>query len=96
MVRSLHRMNLALTYKERGEFERALAIYEKAEEEFPFEPQIPNDRGLLLMGAGRRAEAMAAFETALDRDDEFLDTLENLGAYARLEGDWEAALKWFG
>ncbi|MEN8148892.1 MAG: tetratricopeptide repeat protein [Planctomycetota bacterium] len=90
-----HRMNLALTFKERGEFERALATYEAAEKEFPFEPQIPNDRGLLLMGAGRRAEAMAAFETALDRDDEFLDTLENLGAYARLEGDHEAALEWF-
>jgi tetratricopeptide (TPR) repeat protein len=91
-----HRMNLALTFKERGDLERALAVYEEAEEEFPFEPQIPNDRGLLLMGVGRRAEAMAAFETALDRDDEFLDTLENLGAYARLEGDYDAALKWFG
>jgi len=91
----VHRMNLALTLKERGEFEKSLAVYQAAEEEFPFEPQIPNDRGLLLMGGGRTEEALAAFREALERDDEFLDTLENLGAYALLAGDAKAAIGWF-
>jgi tetratricopeptide (TPR) repeat protein len=90
-----HLMNLALTKKEEGRFEEALALYQKAEAEFPFEPRIPNDRGLLLMGMGRHEEAYKAFEVALERDDEFLDTLENLGAYARLRGEFEESLKWF-
>jgi len=90
-----HRMNLALTLKEQGRFDEALAIYEKAEEEFPFEPQVPNDRGLLLMGKGRHEDAFDAFREALSRDDEFLDTLENLGAYALLRGDEGAAITWF-
>jgi len=64
----VHQANLALIMKERNRPEAALKIYEEAEERFAFEPQIPNDRGLLLMGLGRREEAFKAFETALERD----------------------------
>ena len=90
-----HTANLALIRKELGDPEGALALYADAEKEFPFEPQIPNDRGLMLMGLGRDEEALAAFRAALERDDEFLDALENLGAYTRLKGDLDASLSYF-
>lgn len=90
-----HTTNLALVLKDLGRPEEALALYREAEEAFPFVAQIPNDRGLLLMGLGRTEEAWAAFREALDRDPGFLDTLQNMGAYSRLEGDLEAALEWF-
>jgi tetratricopeptide (TPR) repeat protein len=91
----VHQANLALIMKERNRPEDALRIYEAAEERFPFEAQIPNDRGLLLMGLGRTEEAFAAFHAALERDSEFLDALENLGAYSLLSGDAEAAVGYF-
>lgn len=91
----VHRANLALIMKERNRPDEAVKIYEEAEELFPYEAQIPNDRGLLLMGLGRTEEAFAAFRTALDRDSEFLDALENLGAYSLLGGDAEAAIGYF-
>jgi tetratricopeptide (TPR) repeat protein len=91
----VHLANLGLILKERGRAEEALGIYEAAEAEFPFEPQIPNDRGLLLMGFGRDKEAFAAFQVALERDSEFLDALENLGAYSLLAGDAAGAVRYF-
>jgi len=36
-----------------------------------------------------------AFETALERDSEFLDALENFGAYSLLAGDADAAVTYF-
>jgi tetratricopeptide (TPR) repeat protein len=81
--------------KERDRPEDALRIYVEAEESFSFEAQIPNDRGLLLMGLGRTEEAFEAFQIALEGDSEFLDALENLGAYTLLGGDPAKAIGYF-
>jgi superkiller protein 3 len=90
-----HTANLALVEKELGRPERGVELYLEAEERFPFNARLANDRGLLLMGLGREDEAIAAFEKALNRDPEFLDALENLGAYSRLRGDRDAAVTRF-
>ena len=90
-----HTANLALVEKELGNPDRAVALYLEAEEAFPFNARLPNDRGLLLMGLGREEEALGAFREALDRDPEFLDALENMGAYSRLRGEYDAAKRSF-
>ncbi|MCU0727892.1 MAG: tetratricopeptide repeat protein [Planctomycetes bacterium] len=87
--------NLALVEREAGNVEEALRIYREAEEQYPLEPQIPNDRGLLLMGLGRQDEALAAFHLALERDGDCLEALENLGSYTLLGGDAAGAIPWF-
>jgi tetratricopeptide (TPR) repeat protein len=90
-----YRTNLAVIERDAGNPEEALAIFTAAEEQYPIEPQIPNDRGLLLMGLGRREEAMAAFRLALERDEDCLDALENLGSYTLLGGDPTGAIPFF-
>lgn len=91
-----HTANLAIVMKETGRIEQAIELYRGAAERFPFEPQILNDLGLLYMGIGRKAEGMKAFRDALEIDPESLDSLENLGSFARLDGRLEEALEYYG
>ncbi|NBC31742.1 MAG: methyltransferase domain-containing protein [Alphaproteobacteria bacterium] len=73
------RFVFALQLLERGDGEAAIDLILQAEELAPDWPPFPFRRGELLMAAGRRDEAVAAFKRCLQRD-----AADRLGAVIKL------------
>ena len=87
--------NLALALRWSGQNEPARAAYTRAEGFSPYDPQIRNDHGLLLLVMGLDAEARSRFEDAHSVDERHNDGLENLGFMDRELNDLAGAERWF-
>jgi Flp pilus assembly protein TadD len=73
---------------DRGDAQTAIADLERAARLAPEASEVQNHLGLAYAAAGRRGDALAAFERAVDLDCDNAAAQENLAA-ARLRG-WEA------
>lgn len=90
-----HQANYALALRWSGRYEDSRKAYEKAEKLAPYDAQIRNDHGLLLLVMGLDDLARARFEEAHEVDDRHNDGVENLAFMEREKGDLEAAERWF-
>jgi Flp pilus assembly protein TadD len=77
-VYSVH-MNLAMLFKNRGNFEGARKELEAAMALKPFSPEPPNDLGVLSLMLGQPREAEKWFRKALEIDPSDVSTRINLG-----------------
>lgn len=81
----------------RGEFAEAERMLQLASEREPEQPEIWKTLGLVHMGAGRAAEAAAAFDHALHLDPEhFVARLHRGAAMERMGRTYDAVACYFG
>ena len=81
----------------RGEFAEAERMLQLASEREPEQPEIWKTLGLVHMGAGRAAEAAAAFDHALRLDPEhFVARLHRGAAMERMGRTYDAVACYFG
>jgi protein O-GlcNAc transferase len=71
--------NLAGTYANRREMDRALPIYRQLVTAQPDNARLRNDYGVALSLAGRAGEARVEFERAIALDPDFAEACNNLG-----------------
>lgn len=84
-------MNLSSIYRDAGEASSALAEVDEALKVRPGSGDAHNQRGLLLGGSGRYAEAAAAFERATGLDPQNARFWFNLGLARVRAGNRDAA-----
>lgn len=83
--------NLGNTLRVGGRMDEALAAYERARRENPYDPTIVSDHGLALSAAGRFDEALAAYLASVALDGSHLAGRQNAGrALWRVGRDAEA------
>ncbi len=80
----------------RGEFEEAIALFRRAEEESPEDAQVQYNLSLALGRLERHREAQAALERAIEIDPEFRNAHFNLGLALAEQGDLAGAERHFG
>lgn len=87
------RQNLAVVYKDLGEYDRAAAEYERLAMLFPEDPRVRGDWGFALLGAGDSGGAMARFREAVALDDGEAAFYFGLGLAHYVRGEYEPAVR---
>jgi len=72
------RLELAYTYKDRGEFEEALRECDAILREHRLFPEVHNLRGMILERLGRKSIAVMAYQSARNLDPNFAEAAQNL------------------
>ena len=86
---------LAYVYLKDERYPEALREALLAREELPKDPEVYNILGLIYMGRGDHQKAREEFRQALLLDPHYSEALNNLGALALLEKDYDTAIKYF-
>lgn len=82
---------LAMSYIQRGEFDRALKAVAKLAERRPRDPLYENLKGAALLGKRDTAQARVHFENALKLQPTYFPAVANLAGLDLVEGDPKAA-----
>ncbi len=82
---------------ERGEFQKALELYEEAQKQHPTTPELSYNKGRALLGLERFEEAQQAFAKGLESVDPQLrfDSQANLGLALAGQEEWAEAYEAF-
>jgi tetratricopeptide (TPR) repeat protein len=80
---------------QQGNYERAVAYLDSAEQVEPRTSVVPFNRGRILMAVNQDRGAQRAFEKALHRDRNYPDAREQLGDLERQRGNNEAAIDYY-
>jgi tetratricopeptide (TPR) repeat protein len=85
----------AINAQRHGEYDRALAIYDRILHVDPTRARTLNNKGAVLLNQGDLVGAAACFEAALRVNPDAPDVVNNLGVAARRSGDRAAAEEHF-
>src|SRR6185312_8331153 len=85
-------MLLATAYVIQKDFDKSLAIYAKAAELFPKDPQIPFSTAMIFVQKKDSAQAQKFFEKSLELSPEYIGALEGLVNLDLAENDFTSAL----
>lgn len=86
---------LGFIYTQRGEFEQALAVLNRAIKQDPFNPEIYNTIAAIHMQRGEWNEAEELLNTAIELVPEYMHAYINLGMLYLLMGEFEWAAENF-
>ena|GEM_PF-411663 len=84
--------NLALAHQQLGQYEEAMAVYEKLFKLSPRHAAGHNNQGSLFQTLGRTEDAIASYEKAIAYDPKNADAYFNLGNVYRQTGRLEEAI----
>jgi tetratricopeptide (TPR) repeat protein len=85
--------HIAKILHDRGEIERAVAVYQRAAEDYPSDPDIRNGWGIALDHLGQREAARAQYEAALAMAPDHFEARFNLAAQEQEAGKPEGAIR---
>jgi tetratricopeptide (TPR) repeat protein len=89
-------VNLCFAYRQKGQFEKALAVLGKAKELDPKNFAVHSQLGAVFLDLGKFDDAAREYRTAIEIDSANADALANLGLALAQDGRIQNALPYFG